>query len=55
MGARQRLNSIHINIAVVISAIIGLACQSWAVFFVCCLVLIGLGVHSGDIRPNRRR
>lgn len=55
MGARQRLNSMHVNIAIAISALIGLACQSWTVFFLSCLVLIGLGVHSGDIRPNRRR
>ncbi|MCA8984803.1 MAG: hypothetical protein R3C12_21165 [Planctomycetaceae bacterium] len=55
MGARQRLNSIHIHIAIAISAMIGLACQSWTVFLLSCLVLIGVGIHSGDIRPNRRR
>ncbi|SFJ51526.1 hypothetical protein [Planctomicrobium piriforme] len=51
MGARQRLNSLYFLGAVVGAVFAGAASGSWAVFLGVALVLLGLLVHNGDIRP----
>ena len=53
MGARQKLNAIAIQGCLILSGIIGLACQSWLIFLITSLVLVCCSVVGGDIRPDR--
>ena len=55
MGARQKLNSVHILGSFVLAAIIGLYFESWLAFIAIFGLLIILGVHSGDIRTKKRK
>jgi len=55
MGARQRLNSLYLIVALIVAALIGGALQSWGVFWLVLIVLIAIFVHGGDIRPSARR
>jgi hypothetical protein len=50
MGAKQKLNSIHITSAVAAAAVIGGAAQTWGVFAVVLSVLLLAKYHSGAIR-----
>lgn len=54
MGARQKLNQAHLNGALVIAAVVGIATQSWTVFWIAALIAAGSSLHSGDIRLQRR-
>lgn len=54
MGARQKLNQAHLNGALVIAAVVGIATQSWAVFWIAALIAAGSSLHSGDIRLRGR-
>ena len=54
MGARQKLNQAHLNGALVIAAVIGVATQSWTVFWIAALIAAGSSLHSGDIRLRGR-
>ena len=53
MGARQKLNAVAIQGCLIVSGIIGLVCQSWLIFLITSVVLIGSSLAGGDIRPNR--
>jgi hypothetical protein len=53
MGARQKLNAVAIQGCLILSGIIGLVCQSWLIFLITSMVLIGASLAGGDIRPNR--
>lgn len=53
MGARQKLNAVAIQGCLIVSGIIGLVCQSWLIFVIASVVLIGASLTGGDIRPNR--
>jgi ABC-type bacteriocin/lantibiotic exporter with double-glycine peptidase domain len=55
MGARQKLNSAHINGALVFAAIVGLWWQSWWLFFVVLVLMLVLAFKSGGIRLHPRR
>ena len=55
MGARTKLNSIHAIIALGIAVAVGLATNSWVVFAVVLGALIAVKLHSGAIRPSKRR
>src|SRR5690606_139782 len=57
MGARQRLNSLHLNTALVVAAVTGLLLESWFVFLLVAVLLIGGMLAGGDIRlePDRPR
>ena len=57
MPARQKLNSAFTNGAIVVGGMAGLVFESWTVFVVAFLLLIGASIVSGDIRfsPRRRR
>lgn len=53
MGARQKLNAVAIQGGLIVSGVIGLVCQSWLVFLITSVVLIGSSLAAGEIRPNR--
>ena len=53
MGARQKLNAVAIQGCLIVSGIIGLGCQSWLVFLITSVVLIGSSLAAGEIRTNR--
>jgi hypothetical protein len=55
MGARRKLNAGYTAWAVVGAVVAGLAFQSWWEFLVGLVVLVGLNVHAGNIRPSPRR
>ena len=55
MGARNKLNASHIQMALFVAGILGIAFGSWWVFLLGAGVLVALGVQSGDIRGPRRR
>ena len=52
MGARQKLNEAHINGALIVAGLLGLATGSWTVFILAGAGLIGLSMHSGGIRSK---
>lgn len=54
MGARQKLNQAHLNGALVIAAVVGIATQSWTVFWIAALIAAGSSLHSGGIRLRGR-
>lgn len=54
MGARQKLNSGFITGSLAVAAGAGWVAGSWAVFLLAATVLLGLNLHSGDIRPGKR-
>ena len=55
MGARTKLNTIHILGAVGAAGLLGLATGSWAVAMVAGTVIVGLSLQKGGIRFKRRR
>jgi len=55
MGARQKLNDNAIGVCLVTGAVAGLLCQSWIVFIVVSLILMGRAVKSRDIRLKSDR
>lgn len=55
MGARQKLNGITIQACLIMGGVIGLVLQSWLVFFLASVVLLGLSLYGGEIRPNTSR
>ena len=54
MGARQKLNTAYFNGALLLSAFVGLATESFALFLIALAVSLAGACHSGDIRPNGR-
>lgn len=54
MGARTKLNAAYVLGSVLIAALIGALLQSWAVFVVAAVLLIGLCLMDGTIRPKGR-
>ncbi|MCH8046139.1 MAG: hypothetical protein IID44_20700 [Planctomycetes bacterium] len=54
MGARQKLNSSHVNGCLVVAGGVAYWMQSWIVFFLLLAILVACSVHSGAIRPGRR-
>jgi hypothetical protein len=55
MGVRTKLNEIHAMIAVVIAMVAGVATSSWIVFAVGLAVALAVKLHSGAIRPRKRK
>ena len=55
MSARHKLNQGYIQGSLVLAAVIGAACGSWTVFWIAAAILVGLGLHSGEIRPTGGR
>jgi len=54
MGARSKLNSAHINGALLVAGLIGGMTGSWAVFGLALAGVLVTEVISGGIRLNRR-
>jgi len=53
MGARDKLNSAYTAGCLTVAGLFGLATESWTMFFVALVVLLGLSVNNGDIRPGK--
>lgn len=54
MGARQKLNQSHVNGSLLLAVVAGWLTDSWVVFIVTLVILIGLNLYQGEIRPRRR-
>jgi len=50
MGPRRKFNSVQIQMAILIAAIVGIVFNSWLLFVIALAVWIGLAVNSRDIR-----
>lgn len=55
MGARTTLNGIYVTICLAVAVFFGGVTGSWVVFTISAAALIGAKIHSGAIRPSRRR
>jgi hypothetical protein len=55
MPARERLNAAYFQGSVLLAALIGWACSSWAAFVAAPVVLLGGNLLAGEIRPAKRR
>jgi hypothetical protein len=55
MGARQKLNSAHCLGSLLSASLVGWLLESWLVAGIALLVLIGVHLYNGDIRPGKRR
>jgi hypothetical protein len=55
LSARNKLNVAHVNGAVLIAGLLVLFTGNSTVFVIALGVLLAAAVHSGGIRPNRRR
>lgn len=55
MGARQKLNQAYLNGTLVIATVVGVATQSWTVFWLAALIVAGSSFYAGNIRLNGRR
>lgn len=54
MGARQKLNAASITGNVLLASLIGAVSGSWVVFVAAALILLGVALISGDIRPGKK-
>lgn len=54
MNAREKLNVAQVNGSLVVAAVIGVVSQSWSVFLATVLLLVGVKLASGHIRPGPR-
>jgi hypothetical protein len=54
VGARKKLNGAFVGGSLVIAAIAGFLTQSFVVFLIGAIVLIGLNLYTGDIRTGKR-
>lgn len=55
MGARAKLNRLHLSGDVTLAAVAGTVAGSWLVFFVALVIFVGIDVHTGQIRPAKNR
>lgn len=57
MGARQKLNSIYLGSAAIVSGFAALMFKSTTVFIICLATLIAALFHDGSVRlhGNKRR
>ena len=55
MGARQKLNAVHVNGGFVMAVFAGLATGSWWIFFAVLAISLAASLYTGDIRPSARR
>jgi hypothetical protein len=54
VGARKKLNTGSILGSLALSGLAGCVADSWVVFIVAALILLGLSLYVGDIRPGKR-
>ena len=50
MGARKKLNTAYVTGSLVLSAVLGLAAQSWAVFFVLLVLMLAANFYESNLR-----
>ena len=50
MGARQKLNQVHLLSTMGIATIVAVLAESWTAFFVAVAVLVGVSIYAGDLR-----
>ena len=50
MGAKSKLNALHLEGALIVAGLIGLATGSFPIFLLTLAGLLAVGVVSGDIR-----
>ena len=55
LGARQKLNAAYFCGSLLVAGLVGAVTQSWTVFFLTALVLLGCALSDGSIRPTGRR
>ena len=55
MGAREKLNTVYFGIAAFAAGVLGIVTNSIVVFFASLVVLAGVLLHDGTIRPKPRR
>jgi hypothetical protein len=55
MGARHKLNAGYTTWAVIGAVVAGLVFHSWWAFLMALVVLVGLNVQAGNIRPSPRQ
>ncbi|MBL9085015.1 MAG: hypothetical protein JNK76_24640 [Planctomycetales bacterium] len=55
MGARSKLNQAYLNGALVVAGVCGTLFQSWGVFAVALVALLGASLRNRDIRTDDRR
>ena len=55
MGAREKLNEAYFIGSLLFAAVAGGLTGSWWVFIITTTILLALNLHSGDIRPGKRR
>ncbi len=55
MGARTKLNIAFINGALIVAAFVGMAFQSWMVFWGVVVLLVAGSLYAGEIRPTGQR
>ena len=53
MGARKKLNGAFLGGSLIIAAIAGFLAQSFVVFLIGAIVLIGLNFYTRDIRSGK--
>ncbi|MFO1065514.1 MAG: hypothetical protein U0892_16745 [Pirellulales bacterium] len=53
MNARKKLNTAHVNGAIIFAVLAAWFNDSWIVFVIALAVIIGLAIYSGDIRAAR--
>jgi hypothetical protein len=53
MGAREKLNAVYLNGSLLLAAVVGVLTQSWPVFFITLVGLLGLNLYLHQIRPQR--
>ena len=52
VNARKKLNSVNITGVLIIATMVGAAAGSWWAFGGTAIVLFGLSLHDGSIRPK---
>ncbi len=55
MGARSKLNKVHIVGSLGAAGILGLLTGSMAVFVIASAAMIGAALYADEIRPGQRR
>jgi hypothetical protein len=53
MGARKKINHAFFNGCIFFAALLGLAFQSWVMFFCSLAVLVCLSIYEGSIRLRK--
>ncbi len=54
-NARTKLNAIAVYGCLAVAVVVGLVTESWIVFVLTAVGLVGLALQTGGIRPGPRR